>query len=279
MIVLRSIAETREAMRDARAGGGRVGFVPTMGALHDGHRALVRRARDENDTVVVSIFVNPAQFGPHEDLDAYPRPEETDLAVCRADGVDVVFHPSVPEMYPRRPLTSVRVSGVSEPLEGACRPGHFDGVALVVVKLLNIVGPCRAYFGRKDAQQLAVVRTFVDDLDIPAEIVACPTVRDADGLAMSSRNAYLSDGERRRALALPKALHAVAAAAGRGEKDVPSLLTLGRSVLDAGRPDAVDYLDCVDPDTFRTLERLGGPALVCGAIRVGGTRLIDNVLV
>jgi len=256
-------AEARKVCDAERATGATVGFVPTMGALHDGHRSLIRRARTQTAFVVVSIFVNPAQFGPHEDLDAYPRTMEADLTACDTEGVDLVFHPDAAEMYPDPSRTSVHVSGLTETMEGAQRPGHFDGVTLVCAKLFSVVGPCRAYFGRKDAQQLRVIRQLVDDLDLPVEIVGCETVRDADGLALSSRNAYLSPGERARALALPRALRALADGAD---------LADARAIL--GGVD-VDYLEIVNPDTLEPTDRR--PALACAAIRVGGTRLIDNV--
>jgi pantoate--beta-alanine ligase len=272
VIVLEKIADVRRALREAR---GDVGFVPTMGALHAGHMSLVARARDENELAVVSIFVNPTQFGPNEDLSNYPRPIAADLDACEKASVDVVFKPSGAEVYPREPLTSVRVRGLTERMEGAHRPGHFDGVTLVVCKLLSIVGPCRAYFGQKDAQQLRVVRQMVDDLDLPAQIVACPTVRDADGLALSSRNVYLSADERSCALALPHALTLIRDVASHGEREVAALLSRGLQVLRGAG--SVDYLECVDPDTLEPLEKIEGPALVAGAIRVGRTRLIDNI--
>jgi pantoate--beta-alanine ligase len=270
------IVEARKLIDAARADGKRVGFVPTMGALHEGHIALVRRARDENDFVVVSIFVNPAQFGPNEDLSSYPRTFADDLDACLEAGVDLVFHPDADEMYPSGMSTSVRVGGMSEPLEGAHRPGHFDGVALVCSKLFNLVGTCRAYFGEKDAQQIRVIERMVADLDIPVEVVRCPTIRDVDGLAMSSRNRYLSTDERRRALSLSGALSSVEAGIANGERSVSVLLDEARRLLDA---DAVDYFEIVDPTTLARVEVIDGPVLVCGAIRIGGTRLIDNITV
>jgi pantoate--beta-alanine ligase len=254
--------EVRKICDAERASGARVGFVPTMGALHEGHRSLIRRARDETTFVVVSIFVNPTQFGPHEDLSAYPRTLDDDLRVCDAEGVDLVFHPDAEEMYPEPSKTAVHLSGLTETLEGAHRPGHFDGVALVCTKLFNIVGACNAFFGQKDAQQLAVIRRLVADLDLPVEVVACETIRDADGLALSSRNVYLSAEDRARALALPRALRALTE--GTTLKDARDML----NEVD------VDYFEIVDSSTFQP-SPVGD--LACGAIRVGTTRLIDNV--
>ena len=263
MITTQLGAEVRKICDTERAGGARVGFVPTMGALHEGHRSLIRRARRETNFVAVSIFVNPAQFGPHEDLAAYPRTLDADLQACEVEGIDLVFHPDADEIYGANAKTTVHVAGLTEPMEGAHRPGHFDGVALVCTKLFNIVGPCTAYFGHKDAQQLRVIRQLVADLDLPVEIVSCETIRDADGLALSSRNAYLQPTERARALALPRALRALA--------DGASLDAAREMLCDVD----VDYLEIVDPDTLKpTTQR---PALACGAIRVGRTRLIDNV--
>jgi pantoate--beta-alanine ligase len=258
-------AELRKVCDTERANGAQVGFVPTMGALHDGHRSLIRRARAETTFVVVSIFVNPTQFGPREDLTAYPRSLDADLAACEAEGVDVVFHPDADEVYGANPKTTVHVAELTETMEGAHRPGHFDGVALVCTKLFNITGECAAYFGRKDAQQLRVIQQLVKDLDLPVDIAQCETIRDADGLALSSRNAYLSAEERARALALPRALRAIAAGAS---------LEDGRAMLSGVE---VDYLEMVDPDTLEPVSER--PALVCGAIRVGRTRLIDNVTI
>ena len=263
MITTPQRAEVRKICDAERTNGARIGFVPTMGALHEGHRSLIRAAREGNSFVVVSIFVNPAQFGPREDLAAYPRDLDADLRACAAEGVDLVFHPDADEMYAPDAKTTVHVAALTETMEGAHRPGHFDGVALVCAKLFNIVGSCTAYFGKKDAQQLRVIGRLVEDLDLPVDIAACETIRDADGLALSSRNAYLSAAERARALALPRALRALAA--GTRLDDARELL----------RDVDVDYLEIVDPQTLEpTTHR---PALACGAIRVGRTRLIDNM--
>ena len=273
MKVLRSIADTRAALAEAPRP---IGFVPTMGALHEGHLSLVAAARDRSETVVMSIFVNPLQFGPNEDFARYPRPEEEDVAAAEAAGVDFVFMPSVEEMYPDDRSTTVHVAGVTERFEGAIRPDHFDGVATVVAKLFGIVGSELAFFGRKDAQQLAVVRRMAADLSIPVEIVGCETVREADGLAMSSRNVYLSDDERRRSLSLWAALQAGAEALreGAGVAEAEERMT---GVLTA-ETDAVDYAAVVDPDTFEAA-RSGGRQLLIVAARLGNTRLIDNLLV
>ena len=279
MIATPRISEARKLLDEARAEGMRIGFVPTMGALHVGHRSLVRRAAAETDFVVVSIFVNPTQFGANEDLSTYPRTFADDLDACKDEGADLVFHPAAEEIYPEPSRTQVNIEGLTERLEGEFRPGHFAGVALVCAKLFNIVGPCTAYFGEKDAQQLRVVRRMVQDLSMPVEIVPCATVRDADGLALSSRNRYLDAGQRKRALALPQALRTVADAIRNGETDARRLEAAGREVLEAADLDAIDYLEVVDPDTLEPVERVMGTVLVLGTVRLGTTRLLDNVLV
>jgi pantoate--beta-alanine ligase len=277
MNVVGRINEIHKLLDEARAEGKRIGFVPTMGALHEGHRSLIRRAAADTDYVVVSIFVNPTQFGPNEDLSSYPRTFADDLDACKAEGAHLVFHPNAEEMYPSEPRTEVIVAGITEPMEGVIRPGHFAGVALVCAKLFNIVGPCMAFFGEKDAQQLRVVRRMVSDLSMPVEIVPCPTVRDADGLALSSRNAYLGAADRKRSLALIRALRAIAELVEAGERQVAKLEASGRAVLEAAGLDGIDYLEVVDPVSLERLERVEGTALVCGAVRIGTTRLIDNV--
>lgn len=276
------IAELRAATDACRAGRGTVGLVPTMGYLHEGHRSLMRIARSECDLVVVSIFVNPLQFGPTEDLERYPRDLDGDVAACRDEEVDVVFAPATTEMYPRgAPVTTVHVARLTDGLCGAFRPGHFDGVTTVVTKLFAITGPCRAYFGRKDAQQLAVVRRMASDLDLPVTVVGCPLVREVDGLALSSRNAYLDAEDRRAAPVLSRALFAAAAAARAGERDTARLRATARDVLAAEPRVAVEYLECVDPETLESIASLpaiGPGVLLAAAIRVGATRLIDNVM-
>jgi pantoate--beta-alanine ligase len=279
MIATPRIAEVRKLLDEARAEGKRIGFVPTMGALHEGHRSLVRRAAAETDFVVVSIFVNPTQFGANEDLSKYPRTFADDLDACKAEGANLVFHPDADEIYPEPSKTQINVEGLTERMEGAHRPGHFAGVALVCAKLFNIVGACTAYFGEKDAQQLRVVRRMARDLSMPVEVVGCPTIRDDDGLALSSRNRYLDPQQRERALALSRALNTIADAIHDGERDVATLHTLGREVLEAADLDAIDYLEVVDPDTLEPLERVTGTVLVLGTVRVGDTRLLDNLLV
>jgi pantoate--beta-alanine ligase len=276
VIVVRSIAELRAALTPGRRDGRRLGLVPTMGAFHDGHESLMRHAVSACDEVVVSLFVNPTQFNEAGDLAAYPRDEHADSEQARALGVDWLFIPPVREMYPNGSATTISVAGVSEPLEGAHRgPGHFQGVATVVCKLLNIVGPDVAYFGAKDAQQLAVIRRMVSDLDIPATIEALPTIRAADGLALSSRNALLAPNDRERAPALHRALQTVAAAVAGGERDPESALRAGRAQLrDSGAE--LEYLQLVDPATMRPLAELDRDALAVIAARFGSVRLIDN---
>jgi pantoate--beta-alanine ligase len=278
MRVVRSLGE----MRQARAAlQGIVGFVPTMGYLHEGHLSLVRRARAECHHVVVSIFVNPTQFGPGEDYQRYPRDEARDLAMLEAEGVDVAFLPSADEMYPPGFCTWVEVQGpLTERLEGASRPGHFRGVATVVLKLFNLVQPHRAYFGEKDAQQLRVIRRMVADLNLPVEIVPCPTVREPDGLAMSSRNVYLSPEERQQALALSRALElARRLVREEGLRDAAELRQRLESFLRCSPGVELDYVSVAHPETLAELERIEGPALVLLAARVGPARLIDNALI
>jgi pantoate--beta-alanine ligase len=270
-------AELRAATDAARRDGATVGFVPTMGALHAGHRSLVAAARGECDLVVASIFVNPLQFGPSEDLATYPRDLDGDLAAFERDGVDLVFTPDEAEVWPRPPTVRVRTGALGERLEGAFRPGHMDGVATVVAKLLNLVGPCSAYFGRKDAQQLAVVRRMVSDLGFPNQIVACPTVREPDGLAMSSRNAYLSADERAHATALYRGLRAGQRAWLDGERDPAKVEAAAVLVLDEARVDT-QYVALVDPDSFEPVATADVAHLLAVAARVGPARLIDNLV-
>lgn len=277
MNVVRTEAEARAALSSPRRAGAAIALVPTMGALHAGHLSLVRAARAECDVVVVSIFVNPLQFGPGEDYDAYPRPERDDLEAAAGEGVDVVFSPPAAAVYGPGHATTVAVAGIGDVLEGEARPGHFTGVATIVAKLLNIVGPDRAYFGRKDAQQAAVIKRMVADLSWPVEIVVCPTVREPSGLALSSRNAYLSAAERDRAAILYGALDAGRRALQEGGGPAAAELAMTQAV--AGE-DGVElgYARAVDPDDF-TAPRPEGPVLLVIAARIGGARLIDNVLV
>lgn len=269
------VARNRTELLKAR-GDGTIALVPTMGALHEGHRSLIRLARRHADRVVVSVFVNPLQFGPHEDYARYPRTFEADLEVCREEGVAVVFAPAAEDMYAPDRQVSVSAGEMGRIAEGAFRPGHFDGVLTVVLKLLNLVRPDVAVFGQKDAQQLALIRRMVADLDVPVEVVGAPTVREPDGLALSSRNRYLSPQDRRVALALSRALRAGAA-----EKAAPRVREAARAVLDAAPPELeVDYLALVDPATFTEVgDAHTGPAVLAVAARVGTTRLIDNVVV
>jgi pantoate--beta-alanine ligase len=273
-----SSAELRAATDAARAGGVGVGFVPTMGALHAGHRALLARARRENGFAVASVFVNPLQFGPAEDLATYPRDREGDLAVLAAEGVDLAFLPGEGEIWPSPPEVRLRVGALGDRLEGLVRPGHLDGVATVVAKLLHLVGPGRAYFGQKDAQQLAVVRRMVTDLAFPNQVVACPTVREPDGLAVSSRNAYLSAAERARATALHRALQAGRAAWLAGERDPAAVEAAALQVLRATRGVEPDYVALVDPASFEPAKQADPGQVLATAARVGRTRLIDNVI-
>lgn len=278
MLITKTIDETRRAVDAAKAHGLRVGFVPTMGFLHEGHLSLIDVARSEGATfVVVSIFVNPKQFGPNEDFSRYPRDEESDANRLLRKDVDVLFLPSVDVMYPPGSQTSVVVGGVAKPLEGARRPGHFEGVATVVAKLFNIVQPDIAAFGRKDAQQCAVIDRMVRDLDIPVTLVFGETTRESDGLAMSSRNSYLTPEERAVAPVLHRALRAGEDALRHDVEDVASVERLMQRVVEDGGGVAVDYLVLVDPETFESPVDFDRDLLVAGAVRVGRTRLIDNI--
>ena len=276
-------AELREICDTARAQGRTVGFVPTMGYFHDGHRSLMRAARADNDLVVVSLFVNPTQFAPTEDLSAYPRDLDGDAAQAATEGVDLLFVPCVDEVYPGDERTTVHVGGITEVLCGASRPGHFDGVTTVVTKLFSMVGPCRAYFGRKDAQQVAVVRRMTRDLNLPVEVVGCPLVRETDGLAMSSRNAYLAADDREAALVLSRSLFVLGEAVQRGERDCTRLHALLTGVLAAEPRVRIDYAAIVDAASLEPVERLdrsdSSETLVALAAFVGRARLIDNVTI
>jgi pantoate--beta-alanine ligase len=277
--VIRAIAMARKVCDAARSAGRTVGFVPTMGAFHEGHASLMRRARDERDHVVVSIFVNPLQFGPGEDLSRYPRDEDRDLSIAGQLGVDVVFVPSVEEMYPTgQPEVTVDPGPLGERLEGAARPGHFRGVATAVAKLFDVVGPNTAYFGEKDAQQLAVIRRMVRDLSLPVEVEGCPTVREPDGLATSSRNAYLSPEQREAAGCLFLALSEAAQMARGGERDAATVVAAMAREIGATPEARIDYAAVVDDETFEEVSRIAGPARALVAARFGETRLIDNLL-
>ncbi|MGH3241763.1 MAG: pantoate--beta-alanine ligase [Spirillospora sp.] len=275
-----TITRTRDELAEARARiSGSLALVPTMGALHEGHRSLLRLARRSADVVAASIFVNPLQFGPGEDLDRYPRTVAADLEICAAEGVELVFVPPHSVMYPDTPQVTIKSGPMGEVVEGVTRPGHFDGMLTVVLKLLNLVRPDVAIFGAKDAQQLAMIRRMVADLNVPVEIAAGPTVREPDGLALSSRNRYLSEAERRTALTLSRALHAGVGASAGGPKAV---LAAANTVLDKATsldpPFLLDYLVLVEPATFTEITSPHtGPAVLAVAGRVGATHLIDNV--
>jgi len=277
--VIRTIAATRAACDRARAGGSTVGLVPTMGAFHEGHRSLMRRAKDERDVTVVSIFVNPLQFGDARDLETYPRDERSDLEAAERAGVDLVFAPSVDEMYPRgEPEVTVDPGPLGERFEGASRPGHFRGVATVVAKLFASVGACSAYFGEKDAQQLAVIRRLVRDLSMPVEVRCCPVVRDPDGLALSSRNRLLSPEQREAATCLFLALSEAAELARGGERDAGKLVAAMAREIGATPHARIDYVAVVDEDTFEELPEIARSARALVAARFGGVRLIDTLL-
>ena len=269
----------KQVAREARSASRVLGLVPTMGALHDGHFSLVRAAQRQCSPVVVSIFVNPKQFSPREDFQKYPRNFEADRAALESLGVDYLFAPAPPEMYPDGFRTSVLVEGLSERLEGRSRPGHFRGVATVVLKLFEIVQPRFAYFGRKDAQQSRIIRQMVPDLELDTQVVVCPIVRESDGLALSSRNAYLKPDERRAATALYRALDAARREIAAGERDIVRLLARLRQVLDGEPLVAVDYAEIVDSETLEPVVRLRRSCLILLAAFVGATRLIDNALV
>jgi pantoate--beta-alanine ligase len=276
---VRSVGDLRAALRRPRREGRRIGLVPTMGAFHDGHLALIRRAREDCNVVVVSLFVNPAQFRPGEDLESYPRDEARDAALAAEEGADLLFAPPVEEIYPAGHSTKVSVAGLTEGLCGAQRgPEHFDGVTTMVAKLFNLAGPDVAFFGQKDAQQAVVVRRMARDLDFPVEIEVCPTVREPDGLAMSSRNRYLSAAQREQATVLPRALNAAEAAVEAGERDAATVLAAARAVLTAAGLEA-EYLEIVHTETLAPLDEVRDEALVAVAAQVGKARLIDNATV
>jgi len=278
MDVLETIEQMRSACEAAKQRGQRLGFVPTMGALHEGHLSLVRAAKARSNVVAASIFVNPTQFGPNEDFSKYPRSFEKDRELLENEGVKLLFAPSVQEMYPEGAVTFVTVEGLSQRLCGKSRPGHFRGVTTVVSKLFHITQPDLAFFGQKDAAQVAIIRRMVLDLNLGVEIVGCPIVREADGLAMSSRNAYLSPKERKSALVLSRSLAQVKRLFDQGERIGTALVAGGRQAFAEEPSVRLDYFEIVNPETLEPVEHMSNPALVAVAGFVGGTRLIDNIV-
>ncbi|MCX7902905.1 MAG: pantoate--beta-alanine ligase [Caloramator sp.] len=279
MEIIRSVIKMQNKAKEILREGKTIGFVPTMGYLHDGHKSLIERARKENDIVVVSIFVNPTQFGPNEDYDRYPRDEERDKKICEAAGCDIVFIPERDDMYGGNYSTYVEVLNLTEGLCGASRPGHFRGVATVVTKLFNIVKPTRAYFGQKDAQQLAVIKRMVRDLNMDIEIVSCPIVREEDGLAMSSRNTYLDEDERKQALVLYKSLKLAEKMIEDGERDVERIKDEMIKLIKTAQDAVIDYVEFVDNQNLKPLDKIEGEVLIALAVKIGKTRLIDNTVV
>lgn len=278
MKIFRQIAEIREEIKEVKKEGKRIGFVPTMGYLHQGHISLIKKAREENDVVVVSIFVNPAQFGPGEDFERYPRDEKRDTEILERENVDLVFSPDVEQMYGKEHKTWVNVDEFSDILEGKFRPGHFRGVCTVVLKLFNIVSPDRSYFGWKDAQQLIIIKKMVNDLNIDVEVIGCPTVREKDGLAASSRNVYLNKEERQKALCLYKALKKVQDMVKKGEKRVEKLIEEGRKIILSTEGVELHYFEIRHTENLKEIEEVGENTIVLGAIKIGNVRLIDNIL-
>ncbi len=279
MKIAKTIGSVRKLVRQARSKGKSVGLVPTMGALHQGHISLIEKATKNTSFVVVSIFVNPAQFGPKEDFKKYPRPLRNDLKLCENAGADVVFAPSAREIYPQENLTWVNVEKLSQPLCGRSRPGHFRGVATVCAKLFNIVQPDAAFFGQKDAQQAALIRRMAADLNFPLKIIICPTVRQPDGLALSSRNQYLSPQEKKDAVCLYKSLRKCRQMVVLGENSSKKIIAQMRNILSAPASAKIEYVEIVDVKTLQPLTKIDRSALVAIAVRIGSTRLIDNILI
>jgi pantoate--beta-alanine ligase len=277
-VIAQTVVETGQAVAAARNRGLTIGLVPTMGALHAGHTSLIRAARAETGFVVVSVFVNPTQFGPEEDLSRYPRPFAHDLAMCAAEGVDLVFRPEALEMYPPNFHTGVEVHDLQNVLCGLSRPGHFRGVATVVLKLFNIVRPDLAYFGQKDAQQTRIIQQMVRDLNVPVTVKVCPIVRESDGLALSSRNVYLGAEERKQATILYRVLEALSRRVAGGERDAAALVREASALIAQTAGARLDYASVVDLETLRPLEKLQGQVLIALAVYIGSTRLIDNVI-
>ena len=279
MLIYGQIKQVREAVKEWKREGKSVGFVPTMGYLHEGHKSLIDAARRENDKVVVSIFVNPMQFGPTEDLDSYPRDLNRDAKLCEDAGVDIIFHPEAEEMYADGFCSYVDMNGLTTELCGKTRPIHFRGVQTVVLKLFHIVTPDRAYFGQKDAQQLAVIRHMVNDLSFGIEIVGCPIIREEDGLAKSSRNTYLSEDERKAALVLSRSLKEGRKLVDAGEKDAAKVKKTITDIIEKEALAKIDYVEVVDWNTLEPVEKIDGPVLTAIAVYIGKTRLIDNFIV
>lgn len=279
MLTISSAQEMNAFTKAAHLTGKRIGFVPTMGALHEGHLSLVRASRAQSDVVVVSIFVNPAQFGPNEDFSKYPRSFDRDAAMLEGEGADCIFSPAVEEMYPPGATTWVTVEGLSERLDGRSRPGHFRGVSTVVSKLFNIVQPDAAFFGQKDAAQVAVIRKMVRDLNFDVRIIVCPIVREKDGLAMSSRNAYLTSEQRQQATVLSRSLQRVQQLIAQGQNSAEELIQAGKQPMSEEPDVKLDYFEIVNPDTLDPVQHVRDGALVAVAAYVGTTRLIDNALI
>ncbi len=279
MEVVETIEKIRAIILKAKSAGRAIGFVPTMGALHEGHFSLIRAAKEQCSFVVVSIFVNPTQFGPGEDIDKYPRPFDADIEACKTEGVDVVFAPEAIQMYPRENLTWVNVEKLSMPLCGKSRPGHFRGVATICCKLFNIVQPDIVFFGRKDAQQAIVVQRMAADLNMPPRIIVCPTVREIDGLAMSSRNAYLTAAQRKDAALVYAALQEVEVFIAAGERKSKTLISEMEKILKISRLIKIDYISIVDAQALDGLDELKGKVLIAIAVKIGQARLIDNIVI
>jgi pantoate--beta-alanine ligase len=276
-MLVKEIKELRNLIKSWKREGLSIGFVPTMGALHEGHESLVKKAAKENDKVVVSVFVNPTQFGPNEDYDSYPRDINRDLEICMGVGASLVFNPEPSEMYFESKSTSVSVSNLTSVLCGAKRPGHFDGVCLVVTKLLNIVTPDKAYFGQKDAQQVAVIKRMVKDLNIDAEIVACPIIREEDGLAKSSRNTYLSKEERQAALVLSRSLNIAKDLLINGDRNAAKIKEIMKEEINKEPLAKIDYVEIVDSESLENVDNIEKSVLIPIAVYIGKTRLIDNL--
>jgi pantoate--beta-alanine ligase len=280
MDIIKSIGDLRKAVRNARSAGRTIGVVPTMGCLHEGHLSLMRRARQENDLVVATVFVNPTQFGPNEDFDAYPRNAQRDIDLMQAENVDIAFLPEADDLYPDGYATYVEVQGpMTRTLCGASRPGHFKGVTTIVAKLFHLTAPHRAYFGQKDAQQVAVIRQMARDLDFDLDVVACPTVREPDGLAMSSRNGNLSKSQRMDAVVISQALFEARDMIAAGETQADKVIDHIHTRIEAVEQADIDYLSVVDFNTLKDLEVLDGSVLIAVAVKFGNTRLIDNLAI